>query len=187
MRKSNVISIALMVVFTLFMVSCNSDDRIECPDELVGELSDAEKQFSGTWIFTGMDSEVAIDLTNDETNNPEKDIFAQYTQCDRDLVYDFNDNRSYSLKQGHAAAIDCDNKQSLTGTWSLTSGNVLTFVANCATQSIGVTFDDTGNSFSFSNVLNFVDVNNTQITSKVTFTYTKAAEAATTATDISAL
>src|SRR5690554_3638472 len=109
MRKSILIMKSLMVIVALSVVSCNSDDDIKCPDALTGELSATETQFSGSWRFSGMETEEAIDITDDNTDNPSTDIYAQYGACDRDVKYDFMSNRDYELKQGYAA-VDCNNK-----------------------------------------------------------------------------
>ena len=164
-----------MAMTVLFMVSCNTDDSVDCPDDLTGALSDTESEFAGAWIFSGMMAEDALDLSDDKTDNPSKDIFAQYSECDRDLVYNFMTDRNYTLKQGYEAE-ECNNKQSLAGTWSLTSGELLTFVASCATQSTKIDISDSGDSFSYSVNLNFQDVNGAQKTTKVKFTYSKVIE-----------
>lgn len=175
MKKSNLIMKSLLVMGALFMVSCNNDDGFTCPEPLVGELNATETEFSGTWEFVAMVADDAIDLTNDNTDNPSTDIFAQQKACDRDLVYDFMDNRDYSLKQGYVAD-DCNNKQSLTGTWSLTAEKTLSFVANCSSQTTQIVINDTGDTFSFVTTLNFQDVNGAVKTSKVTYSYKKILE-----------
>lgn len=171
MKKSNLIIKSLMVMGALFMTSCNTDDGISCPDPLVGELTAKETEFAGKWIFTAMEADKAIDITDDKTDNPNTDLFAQHTACDRDLVYDFLSNRDYSYKQGSVAA-DCTNKQSLTGTWSLADSK-LSFVANCSSQTMPIVISETGDSFSYDATLNITDANGDAKTAKVTFTYTK--------------
>ena len=162
-----------MLMTVLFMVSCNTDDTINCPAELTGDLNATETEFSGTWIFTDMIADDAIDLTDDKTDNPSKDVFAQYSACDRDLVYNFNGDRKYSLKQGSLAS-DCNNKESVAGTWSLTvDKKALTFVANCAMQTTQITIGEDENTFSYTSNLSFRDVTGLVKTTKVTFTYTK--------------
>ncbi|MGC1631646.1 MAG: DUF5004 domain-containing protein [Gelidibacter sp.] len=172
MKNSNFIIKSLMGIAVLFMVSCNSDDSISCPADLTGALNATETEFSGTWIFSGMMADDAIDLTEDKTDNPSKDIFSQYTACDRDLAYDFMTDRKYSLKQG-SLAVDCNNKESLAGTWSLTADNALTFVANCASQTTKIVMGEEGDTFSYSSTLTFRDVSGLTKSTKVTFTYTK--------------
>jgi hypothetical protein len=172
MRKLNVIMKSLMMMTALVLVSCNNDDGIECPEALTGELSATETEFSGSWEFTGLVSVEAVDITDDNTANPSTNIYAQYTDCQQDLVYDFMNNRNYAFKQGYVAD-DCEGKQTLTGTWKLT-GKVLTFVANCASQNIEIEMSDAGDSFTYESIVNIRDVNNSIKTSKVTFTFEKA-------------
>lgn len=174
MKKLNVITRSLMIMGALFMVSCNTDDGITCPEDLVGPLDAAETDFTGSWEFSGLVAEEALDLTDDDTANPLKDIYAQYTACQRDLVYNFMETRSYAFKQGYVAD-DCQTKQSLTGTWSL-KGKVLTFVSSCAYQSITIEMDDDGDSFSYDSIVNVREVNGNVKTTKVTFTFEKTSE-----------
>src|SRR5690606_19051372 len=100
----------------------------KCPDPLIGELTAIETEFSGSWKYIGMEAEEAIDITDDNTDNPSTNLFAQLKDCDRDMVYNFMTNRNYEIKQGYVAA-NCNNKQTLTGTWSLTATD-LTIVGN---------------------------------------------------------
>lgn len=171
MRKLNVVMKSLMVMTALVLVSCNNDDGIECPVALTGELTAAETEFSGSWEFAGLVALEEVDITDDNTSNPSADIYAQYTECQQDLVYDFMDDRNYAFKQGYVAD-DCEGKQTLTGTWKLTD-KVLTFVANCASQSIEIEMSETGDSFTYESIVNIRDVNNSVKTSKVTFTFEK--------------
>ena len=172
MKKSILVIKSLMVMTALFMVSCISDDDIKCPEPLTGALNASESEFSGSWKFSGMMADDAVDITNDNTDNPSKDIFAQYSACERDLVYDFMSNRNYSLKQGYLAP-DCNNKQSLTGTWSLTSDDMLNFVANCSTQINKIVISEAGDTFSYATSLNFREASGAVKTTKVTYTYEK--------------
>lgn len=175
MKKSILVMKSLVLAGALFFVGCNNDDGIKCPEPLTGELSPAETDFSGTWVFTAMEAEDAIDITDDNTDNPSTDIFAQQSECETDLVYNFSSDRNYSLKQGYTAE-DCNNKQTLSGTWSLSSENVLTFIANCSLQTTNITPSETGDSFSFVSTVTFNEASGAVKSTKVTFTYTKVIE-----------
>lgn len=164
---------SLMVMVALTVFSCNTDDSIDCPDPLTGELSAEESQFSGTWTLVAKESDVAIDLTDDEIDNPSKDIFAQNKECDRDLILDFKTNRNYEEKFGHTA-VDCENKLSFGGTWGL-AGNDLTFVGDCSSQRISIKKNEEGNQFSYETTGPIRDVNGVAKTVKLTFTYEKDA------------
>ncbi|TDU43196.1 uncharacterized protein DUF5004 [Gelidibacter sediminis] len=167
----NVLMKSLMVTATLFIVSCNNDDSIECPEAITGELTTTETAFAGSWVLTGLDAEDAIDITDDNTENPSTDIFAQYTECQRDLVYDFVDNRNYVFKQAQSAT-DCEGKQSLTGTWSLTD-KVLAFVSGCSTQTIEIEVAETDDVFTYEALVNIREVSGLIKNTKVTFTFEK--------------
>lgn len=172
MKKSILVMKSLVLAGALFFVSCNDDDGFTCPEAITGELNSAETAFAGTWVLSKMDAEDAIDLTNDNESNPSKDLFSQYSECDRDLVYDFESDRKYSNKMGTIAQ-DCTNKVSLVGTWGLTSANVLTLVANCSTQTITVETNESSDEFSYTVPLTFKDATGSQKMTKVTFVYTK--------------
>lgn len=161
----------------LFFVSCNDDD-ISCPEAMTGELNTAETAFAGKWALSGMIAEDAIDLTDDSEDNPSEDLFVQYSECDRDLVYNFVSDRNYTYKQGSVAE-DCNNKLSLVGTWGLTSENRLMLVANCSSEAVNIETGESSNEFSYDTNLTFKDATGAIKTTKVTFTYTKQAEEVT--------
>ncbi|MBO3099061.1 DUF5004 domain-containing protein [Gelidibacter pelagius] len=174
MKKSILIIKSLFVIGALSIFSCNSDDGFDCPEALTGELSATEAEFSGTWKLVAMEADEAIDLTDDNTDNPITDVFAQYEACDRDLVYDFMNDRNLEFRQGYTAD-DCTNKLTFAGTWNLI-GNDLTLVANCASQRITIETNAEGDQYSYDVTLQFRDVNGAQKTSKVKFTFEKTVD-----------
>lgn len=174
MKKSILFIKTLVLVGALLMFSCNNDDGVSCPEPLIGELDASETEFAGTWEFTAMVAEEAIDITDDKTDNPSTDIYAQFPECQQDLTYTFAKNRDYVQKQGFLAD-ECQNKQSVSGTWKLTA-DTLTFVAICATQSIKIDVNEAGDAFSYTAILNFQDAKAGLKTTKVTFTYSKVSE-----------
>ncbi|WP_299398393.1 DUF5004 domain-containing protein [uncultured Gelidibacter sp.] len=172
MKKMNLMMKSLLVFTALFMVGCNNDDGIVCPEALTGELTAAETEFSGQWVFSGLVAEDALDITDDKTDNPDKDLYAQYSDCQRDLLYTFMANRGYEFKQGHTAAADCDGKQSVMGTWSLTD-KVLTYVSGCSTQTVEIELNDEKDAFTYKALVNIREVNGLIRNTKVTFTFEK--------------
>ncbi|MBA6151658.1 DUF5004 domain-containing protein [Gelidibacter maritimus] len=171
--KKSILSIkSLFVIGALSIFSCNSDDGIKCPEPLTGELSATETAFTGTWNLVAMESDVALDLTNDDEDNPSTDLFNQYSDCDRDLEYHFMADRTLVYRQGYLAD-ECNNKLTFDGTWSL-SGNNLTLVANCASQQISIETNAEEDQYSYDVILQFRDVNGAQKTAEVTFTFEKA-------------
>ncbi|WP_163518381.1 DUF5004 domain-containing protein [Gelidibacter japonicus] len=171
MKKSILIIKSLFLVVALSIFSCNTDDDIKCPEPLTGELSEAETGFSGSWKLVAMEADEAIDLTDDNADNASTDLFAQYKACDRDLVYNFMNDRSLVYRQGYLAA-DCANKLTFSGTWNLI-GNDLTIVANCASQRITIETNAEEDQYSYDVTLEFRDVNGSVKSSKVKFTFEK--------------
>ncbi|WP_338357316.1 DUF5004 domain-containing protein [Yeosuana marina] len=157
---------------SLFFVGCNNDGP-DCPEALTGELGTSETVLVGDWNFVGMVAEDAVDLTDDDQDNPSTDIFAQLDACDKDLVYTFDNDRSYTFTQGYVAT-DCTNKVQFEGTWKLTGSN-LAFVANCTTNAIDIAFNEDQSTFSFEQTYKFLDMDGHTVTTKVTFTYGKTA------------
>lgn len=159
-------------MMSLTIMSCDSDDDgPNCPEPLTGELNNIETEFSGKWSLTSIEAEDEVDLTDDSVDNPSTNIFEQYSECQRDNVYEFKNDRVYSFNQG-SNETDCTNKQALSGTWML-NNNVLTFVALCTSQSINIDLNDDNSEFVIESNYTFVNVDNETINTKVIFTYQK--------------
>lgn len=167
--KKSILSVKLLIMTTLLFVGCSNDNDSNCTNDLTGELSTTETELVGSWVFIGMETEQEIDLTDDDMDNPSTNIYDQLEDCQQDIVYTFEDDRSYNFKQGYTAA-NCTNKVELNGTWKLTDG-VLTFVANCSMDSVAIEFNDAKTEFTFEQTYKFVDIDGVTITTKVTFTY----------------
>ncbi len=170
MKKSIVLVKTIMAASLLFF-GCSNDNSPDCPDDFTGALDATETPLVGEWSFVSMVSEDEVDLTNDSMDNPSTDIYDQFSECQQDVAYTFEDDRGYTLKQGYVAT-DCTNKVALNGTWKLTAG-VLNFVADCYTNSIDIEFNEDKTEFTFEKMYKFVDVDGHTITSKVIFTYEK--------------
>ncbi|WP_166963479.1 DUF5004 domain-containing protein [Yeosuana marina] len=169
--KKSIVFVKTIMVASLLFVGCSNDNSPNCPQALTGELDATETAFVGDWSFMGMVSEKEIDLTDDNEDNPSTNIYDQFEECQQDLIYSFENDRSYSLKQGYVAT-NCTNKVQLNGTWKLTGG-VLSFVTNCSTNYLNIEFNNDKTEFTFEETYKFVDVDGQIITSKVTFTYGK--------------
>ena len=169
MKRNLFFALTASVVTTLF-TACNSDNDIECPEDYTGALAASEEKMQGDWVLTGMMADTEVDLTDDEEDNPIKDLFAQYEDCQKDASYTFGSDRSYTYKQSHVAE-DCDNKATLSGTWKLT-GEVLSLVGACIVQNISLNIKDDASEFSFTDTFNIQDVDGKVVQAKVTFTYT---------------
>jgi len=169
--KKTVLLVKSLVVMSFLFVSCNDNDSVTCPDALTGELSEVESAFAGKWVLTAIASEKEVDLTNDNVANPSKNIFEQQTACQKDVIYVFNADRTFDYKEGSVA--EACTKTAIDGTWKY-SVSGLVIVANCTSQILDIDVNDDSTEFSIESTYNIKDVSNNVISSKLTFTYTKA-------------
>ncbi len=162
-----------VILISLLFVSCtlNNESSTNCAQDLTGDLSTTESEFVGSWVLTDLVSDVAIDLTDDGVDNPSTEIFDQLSECSKDLVYDFNSNRSFTVKQEYNA-VNCDNKLSIDGTWRLI-GAQLTLVSLCQAQQINIQLNNEYTMYTLEDTYNFNDVTGNTINTDVTLTYTK--------------
>lgn len=171
--KKYILLASSIVMINLLVVGCStSNDTQNCIDALTGDLTFSESSLVGNWALTAMVSEEAIDLTSDGTDNPSTDIFEQFSECDRDVVYSFQNDRKFAFRLGYSSTL-CDNKESVDGTWKFDQ-NQLTLVIGCATQTIIIALNSTFTSFNIEGTYSFQDVNGLNVTTKVTSTYTKS-------------
>jgi hypothetical protein len=170
MKRLKLIACSVMMMSVL-MVSCSLNDGTSCPEALTGELTLIESEFVGTWVLTNMVSEEEVDLTDDNVENPSTEIFQQLSDCQKDLVFDFGNDRAYTIKQGYSAT-NCENKQSLDGTWKLIEGK-LTLVALCTTQLVDIEFNGDNTIFTREDIYTFQDIYGFTINTNVTSTYEK--------------
>jgi hypothetical protein len=168
--KSRFLRIGTVFLACVSLISCNSDDGIECPEDFTGALTSVEEQLVGEWILSSIVATEEVDLTDDDVENPSTDLFGQYSDCQRDAVYTFGENRSYVYEQGQYAE-DCEYKVETTGTWEFVSQN-LQLTASCSIQSTAIEFNGDATEFSFSQNYNVTDVNGRTFRSDVVFTYT---------------
>jgi hypothetical protein len=155
----------------LTFVNCGVNEAtIECPPNFTGELLESETKLVGEWIVTGVISDTPVDLTNDEIENPNVNMFDQYSECSRDAIFVFNENRNYLYDVG-SKAFGC-NKTSTLGTWKLNS-NELLLIFSCSVANYTLVFDDINSQFEYSNNIDIQEVNGLVTSAKVTFTVTK--------------
>ena len=164
------------VFFTIFIgtigglfIGCNSDNTINCPENFTGALAQDEEKLTGDWTLSAITSDQEIDLTDDQEDNPDKDIYAQYSECQKDGAYSFESDRKYTFRQGEKIT-DCQNKSSSEGSWKLTSGT-LSLTGACNVQSFMINFNEDNSEFSFSDDFNVLDIDGTNVQTKITFTY----------------
>ncbi|MFB9056551.1 DUF5004 domain-containing protein [Mariniflexile ostreae] len=170
--KKSILLVKSLLIMSVLIVSCdNNDDSIQCPEAITGELIPIESDFTGRWELKSITVEDEIDITDDNEDNPSLDLFAQYSECQKDIVYNFNDDRSYELALGQVAS-DCSNKLKVEGTWKL-SETTLTLVANCSRDLIVIDVNEDATEFVLEAVYSFKDVDGNIIKTKATSTYEK--------------
>ncbi|MEZ4969305.1 MAG: DUF5004 domain-containing protein [Flavobacteriaceae bacterium] len=157
--------------FSSVLIGCSSDNTIECPADYEGALVEEENGLLGTWQMTAILADKEVDLTNDNESNAKKDIYVQYTDCEKDAEYSFGPGRSYEFAQGQNAT-GCTNKVKIDGTWKLSSG-ILGLIGNCSSQNLKIVFNEGKSEFTSTSNYNITDVNGQTVQTDVTFTYTK--------------
>lgn len=150
--------------------ACNTNDDIAC-EKYTGALNANETPLVGTWRLTAVVSDKEVDITDDSEDNATTDIFAQYTDCQKDAEYMFTAERSYTFKQSFTA-LNCLNKSDNDGTWRL-NNNLAEFASNCAQYSVNINLDANETVFTFESNVTVIDVNDLSISAKFTYTYTK--------------
>src|SRR5690606_28319466 len=113
---------------SLMFTGCNDDDD-DCIPDYTGALTESETPLAGKWVLSGITSTKAVDITDDEEENPTTDIYAQYADCQKDAGYTFNEDRVYKFEQGTTAS-NCENKVITNGAWQHTNSQI-SFVASC--------------------------------------------------------
>jgi hypothetical protein len=159
------------IAFNGLLVGCSTDNTIECPADFEGALVEEENSLIGTWEMTAIMAEKEVDLTNDQEQNPNKDIYVQYTDCEKDAEYTFGPGRVYEFAQGQNATT-CGNKVKIEGTWKLSSNN-LGLTGNCSLQNSQIVFNAEKSAYTTTSNFNITDVNGLTVQTDVTFTYTK--------------
>lgn len=151
------------------LFSCESDNENNCPDNFTGALLAEELPLVGEWVLSGVMSAKEIDLTDDDTDNPSKDIYAQYEDCERDAIYIFKTDRSYTFELGRNVD-GCDYVIPSRGTWQLKSKN-LSLVTACQLFTTALGFNEDQTEFVYSNIYNIVDADKKVIETNIEFTF----------------
>lgn len=145
-------------------------DPLECPPQFTGELGEDETKLVGQWMATMAISDVELDLTNDEIDNPSVDIFSQYSECAQDAIFNFNVNRIYSYDIGTMTS-GC-TESTTQGTWKLSS-NALFLIVSCGSVTYNLSFNDELSQFEYTNEIDVQEVNGIITPARVTFTFNK--------------
>ncbi|MBC8766678.1 DUF5004 domain-containing protein [Arenibacter sp. BSSL-BM3] len=171
MKKGFCFMLIGTIALSSLFVGCSTDNTIECPADYEGALGEEENSLIGTWQLTAILADKEVDITKDEEDNPKKDIFVQYSACEKDSDYTFGPGRAYEFSQGENAS-SCSNKVKIGGTWKLSSGT-LGLIGNCSAQNLNIVFNTDKSAFSVTSNYNITDVKGLTIQTDVKFTYTK--------------
>lgn len=169
--KTKFVMFAIATMGIIF-TSCNSDDDNNCLPNYTGELLAPEETLVGTWVLTSVVANDEVDLTDDDTENPSTNLFAQFSDCEKDLIYTFNDARVMEFLVG-TTATDCDNETESTSSWKL-DGNRLYFINTCLEFYVDLAFAGDDSAFSIESEVVITDVEDENITTTVTYVYTKS-------------
>lgn len=167
--KKKFLNVLSVLMVGIMLLSCNSDGETNCPANFSGALITEEEPLVGEWVLSGVLSAKEIDLTDDDTDNPSKDIFVQYSDCEKDVVYIFKTDRSYTYELGRNAE-DCDYTIPSKGTWQLRTNN-LSLVTSCQLYITALEFNEDETKFSYSNVYNITEVDGSIVQTNIEFTY----------------
>ncbi len=172
MMKLKSIFMGASLLVGMVLSGCSDDNDDNCAPDYTGPLTDSESLLVGQWSLSAINSDKALDLTDDEVENPSTDIYAQYTDCQKDARYDFAEDRNYNFAQG-AVETNCDNKLITNGTWQYDNSQI-NFVNSCVILNLPITFINANTSFkSVSENLLVKDVTGSVTTVTWTFVYTK--------------
>ena len=172
MKKQKLMAVVLLTALTGIFVGCNDDDA-ECIADYEGALTAAETSFAGTWTLSAVESSEEIDLTDDEEDNPSKDIYAQQSDCENDMQYIFGADRAYKYNVGKRAE-DCEQSGTLTGSWKL-GGSTLGLITSCMENVVELEFNPNKTTFSYTTPNIYTKENGERVEIEITFTYSKTA------------
>ncbi len=167
--KEKLFNAGIVMCISAMLLSCTSDDGIECAEDFTGDLSANEQTLVGEWVLSGIVAAKELDLTDDNTDNPSTDLFAQYAECKKDASYTFKEDRSYAYELGKYVE-DCEYAVASTGTWELASQN-LSLVSSCNLQTTTLEFNEDSSQFTFSEIYSVTEVTGTVVQTRIDFTY----------------
>ena len=162
--------------FVILLLLCSGcakdDDGAACPEDFSGALQEEEKVLPSVWVLSAVEGTVAIDLTDDQTDNPDTDLFAQLGQCEQNARYIFKEDRSASYYASEQENLDCTEKILFDGTWKL-ENEVLYLNAGCFNMQAALTFDELFMTFSFAVEEIVRDYRDKEVNMVVTYFFTR--------------
>ncbi len=165
----------LMLLLTIISVSSigcssSSDDSNQCSQDFEGALSSSEEIMVGKWVLTSATSDEEIDLTNDNEDNPSTNIYAQYSDCQKDSFYVFDNDRVMEFIVDSEST--CNFHQEINATWELQE-DILSFYTNCLLIKLKINLATDNSAFTTTSYVNIIDVNNVTTATTIVLTYNK--------------
>ena len=163
-----------MVILLVAFSGCEKNSGMPCREDFSGPLRAEEEVFASVWHLSALEGSIAIDLTKDQTDNPDSDLFMQLDDCLRKAHYIFTSDRAATYHASNQEGGSCQEKLLFDGTWKF-EGGILSLSAGCFNMDTGVEFGPGNQSFSFSvdeEVRNYRDQ---PVLMNVTYTFTRDA------------
>ena len=170
--KVKMILILALTLISGFFISCNSsdNDNSACAQDFEGDLTSDEEVMVGKWVLTSVTSDKEIDLTNDEEDNASTNIYAQYSDCQKDSFYILDEDRIMTFIIGSEPT--CSFHQENKGTWKL-EGDILSLFSTCFLAEIKINLIPDNSAFTTTSNVNIVDVNNVTTAVTIVSTYSR--------------
>ncbi|WP_224488008.1 DUF5004 domain-containing protein [Robertkochia flava] len=166
-------SISLLLFFCMIFSGCSKDEGPGCPEDFSGPLSAGEEVMPGMWQLSGLVGAVPMDLTDDDIDNPDTDLFAQLGDCAKNARYTFDANRSASYYASVTEGDACSEKLLFDGTWKLDAGT-LYLNAGCFNMQAALDFMDNNQSFAFSVEEIVRDYREREVLMEVTYIFSRS-------------
>lgn len=166
----------LTAIAGVFLLSgCTSDDSTSCPEPYTGPLTAEEENLSDTWVLTGLEGAIEIDLTDDDTDNPATDILAQLDECVSNARYEFGADRVGSYYASELVNDTCEDRLLFQGSWRF-EDSVIHVNAGCAALRLEVSFDEETGNFSYVTYENVRNYKDQVIPMEVTYIFSRVTE-----------
>ena len=170
------VSWLIAIIFLLFITGCNRDDGPGCPEDYSGPLTTEERDLAAVWRLFAMEGSVAVDLTDDQVNNPDTDLFSQLDDCSVLASYNFSEDRKATYNASEPNDGECVEKLLFDGTWKFESG-MLYLAAGCFYMEVPAKFDTSGSYFSFTVEEEVRNYRDQLVMIEVTYTFIRVFEA----------
>lgn len=154
----------------LFLAGCTPEDEFECPAAYTGALSADEELLVGNWKLSGLEGSLAIDLTDDDTDNALTDLYSQIDACMRGARYVLSADRELGYFGSRMQEDVCEEELLFGGSWRV-EGNILSIISGCTVGGFELDLDEEGTSFSYTVYEQVMNFKGDVVPMQVTYTY----------------